>query len=358
MFNVDISRHLFGTVDTPNGKADSVYQYTLEANTVLGPMSISVLEYGATLQRCVVPDASGKATDLVLGFDTLPEYQQRKAYFGATAGRYANRIARGHLTLEGNTYPLSANEGRNHLHGGKRGFDQQLWSSEITPEGDGVIFRHSSPHGDMGYPGNLTVSVTYRLLAEGGLAITFQATTGQKTVCNLVNHAYWNLNGHASGSILGQVAQFSAPFYTPVDDEQIATGEVLSVRDTPFDFQHGKPLGKDINEVSALGYDHNLVLSTAKQAGWRRCADIHSPDNGLGLRLKTTEPGVQLYTGGYLDSSVIGKGEQAYCPFAGFTLETQKFPGSPQYEHFPDSTLRPGEHYDHQMHFQFYHLNE
>lgn len=352
-----IQRRVFGSIVAPDGQQHRVHQFLIRAETALGPMTVSVLEYGATLQSVVVPDAAGEPIDLVLGFDDLAGYQQGQAYFGATAGRYANRIPEGRLNLAGKEYALSINEGHNHLHGGVHGFDRQHWAGEPTPDGTGVVFRLRSPDGDMGFSGNLDCAVTYRLVPSGGLRIDLEATTDKTTVCNLVNHAYWNLNGHASGSILDQVARFYAPFYTPVDSALLATGEIRSVAETPFDFQHGKRFGEDIAQLGKSGYDHNLVLGSPGSDGWRDCADVFSTRNGLGLRLHTTEPGVQLYTGGGLDESVTGKGGQPYCPYAGFTLETQKFPGSPGFAHFPSCTLQTGEHYDHGMHFQFYHHN-
>lgn len=340
-----------------------VQLWHLEAATVIGPIEIAVAEYGATLQSCVVPDALGNKTDIVLGHDTLSEYMAGSTYFGAIAGRYGNRLRNSLIQIDGSTYDLIPNEGSHQLHGGPVGFDKRIWAGGATADGKGLLFRLTSPDGDMGFPGCLEVEVEFRITEIGGLNIDLRATTDKTTVCNPVHHTYWNLGGHASGSVRSHVAQFNANFYTPVDGNLLTTGEILSVAGTPFDFRTPKPIGKDLDAVAGDsgraayeggGYDHNLVLGLPDPDGLRDCVKVFCPDNGLGMRLRTTEPGVQFYTGGYLSPDVIGKGCHPYDVAGGFTLETQKFPCSPEFSHFETPILRPDEAYEHRMQFEFF----
>ena len=353
-----------GSADFGTHNGQPVKLWTLAADTALGPMEIAVAEYGATLQRCVVPDARGTATDVALGHDDLAGYVEGQTFFGALAGRYGNRLRDSHVVIDGEPHDLVANEGAHCLHGGPRGFDKKVWQGGVLPDGDGLAFRLHSPDGDMGFPGNLTLDVAFRITGAGVLTIDMTAVTDRVTLCNPVQHGYWNLGGHASGTIRDQTARFAAEFYTPVDGDLLATGEVLSVTGTPFDFRVPKPIGRDLDGVSGDagrgvyaggGYDHNLVLGLPGADGLRDCVEVICPANGLGMRLRTTEPGVQFYTGGYLGAEVIGKGGHPYCANAGFTLETQKFPGSPQFAHFPQAVLRPDQTYHHRMLFSFFH---
>lgn len=345
----EISRVEFGTY-----QGQPVGLFELVADTELGRVELGIAEWGATLQRCVIPDASGKPTDIVLGYDSLADYVAGDCYFGAIAGRYGNRLRDGKLILGGNQFDLPVNEGTNQLHGGPIGFDKKIWQGTVTPEGDGVALRLVSPDGDMGFPGELTISVTYRVTPSGGLNVEFTAWTDKPTVCNPVQHALWNLGGHASGSVRDQVAGFDAAFYTPVDENLLATGEILSVTNTPFDFRAAKPIGRDLDSVAG-GYDHNFILGLPDTEGVRDCADIVCPSNGIGLKLRTNEPGLQFYTGGNLSPDVIGKEGKPYCQYGGFTLETQKFPCSPEFSHFPSAELHPKQTYNQQMLFTFYH---
>lgn len=350
-----VETETYGQID---GKA--VRAFTLTR----GPLKARVIEYGATLVECHVPDAAGKTADIVLGHDSLADYQKTATYFGTTAGRYGNRIRRGILEFDdGKTYQLSINEGKNHLHGGINGFHSKLWRGELVPDTDAVRFSYRSPDGEEGYPGTLDISVTYALTGDDALTIDFEATTDKPTICNPVHHSYWNLGGHASGDVLGQELTVFGDFYVPVDEELLATGEILSVAGTPFDFREPKTIGRDIRKIDNAGggrsndpsggYDHNLVLR-GEAGSLKPCIRAVDPVSGRGMELKTTEPGVQFYTGGYLNPSIIGKGGHGYCRYAGFTLETQKFPCSPEFSHFPPARLNPGETYRQRMAFRFF----
>jgi aldose 1-epimerase len=314
-------------------------------------LAAEVIEYGATLTRLVVPDRKGGGADIVLGFDRLEGYLSTRTYFGATAGRYANRIADARFSLDGASYQLGRNEGRNHLHGGFAGFDKMLWKGEADAARNSVRLLHRSPDGHEGYPGTVEAAVEYRLPGRGRLTIEMTAITDRPTVLNMVNHSYFNLAGHASGDVLRQLAMLDADHYTPVDRELIPTGEIAPVAGTPFDFTSAKAIERDLGAVEPRsGYDHNWVL---RGSGMRLCARADDPLSGLGLELWTTEPGVQFYIGGQLDGSEVGKGGTAYGRHAGFTLETQKFPDAPNRPNFPSSVLRPGESYRHLIEFRF-----
>jgi aldose 1-epimerase len=314
---------------------------------------LRVMEYGATLTELHVLDRSGRPADIVLGFGSLEGYLATRTYFGATAGRYANRIKDGRFALGGEEYQLTRNEGRNHLHGGFRGFDKVLWRGEADSARNSVRLHHRSPDGSEGYPGAVDAWVEYRLPGEGCLTIEMRAQTDRPTILNLVNHAYFNLAGHGSGDVLNQLVTIEADHYTPVDEALIPTGEIAVVRGTPFDFTRPRPISRDLRAPGMSGgYDHNWVLREGGP-GLRLCARAVDPGSGRMLELRTTEPGVQFYTGGQLDGSEIGKHGRAYQRFAGFTLETQKFPDSPNNPHFPSALLGPGATYRHLMEFRF-----
>lgn len=315
-----------------------------------------LITYGARLTELHVPDREGQPADIVLGFDTLDEYRATTTYFGATCGRYANRIRRGRFALDGQEVQLDVNEGANHLHGGHEGFDRKVWTLDEATDRR-ASFRTISEDGEMGYPGRLDVTATYELTDENQFLITMTATTSRVTPVNVVHHSYFNLAGQGSGDVLRQEMRLAAPFYTPVDGELLATGEIISVGGTPFDFRAAKPIGQDFAGLGSVGagvfeagggYDHNWVLGGAGQT-LRDCAEIRDPASGRRMTLWTDQPGVQVYTGGYLDDSIMGKGGRLLCQFAGFTLETQRFPGSPNHAHFPTSLLHPGETYLHRM---------
>lgn len=331
------------------GAADghAVQAVTLRA----GAMTATAITWGARLTELHVPDRHGVTADVVLGFDTLAEYMATDHYFGATCGRYGNRIAKGAFVLAGQAVQVDCNERGNHLHGGAQGFDRKHWS--IADHGpDHVTFAAVSEDGEMGFPGRCNLRAEYRLTATG-LSITMTADTTQTTVMNMVNHSYFNLGGQ--GTILGHDLQINAGFYTPVDAALLATGEILSVTGTPFDFRTAKPIGRDIAALPGAGegggYDHNWCLAGA---GMRDCATLSDPASGRRMTLRTSEPGVQVYTAGSLTDTVAAKAGRRMTRFGGLTFETQKFPGSPSHTHFPDCTLHPGQTYRHVMEFAFF----
>ncbi|EYD75273.1 Aldose 1-epimerase [Rubellimicrobium mesophilum DSM 19309] len=324
---------------------ESVRAVTLES----GALKARLITYGARLTELWVPDRRGNPADIVLGHDSLDDYVASKAYFGATVGRYGNRIAGGRFLLDGVEYQLDLNEGANHLHGGHQGFDRKNWTlGHLTPTS--VTFHATSWEGEMGYPGRCELTSTYELTDEG-LRIVMTAETSAPTVLNMVHHSYFNLAGE--GDVLAQELRLAAPFYTPVDAELLATGAILPVAGTPFDFMASKPIGRDIaGAPGGKGYDHNWCLSEAGVA-LRDCAEAHDPTSGRRMTLRKNQPGVQVYTGGYLSASMPGKRGETQHQYGGFTLETQKFPGTPNHPQFPSCVLRPGETYRHEMLFTF-----
>jgi aldose 1-epimerase len=308
-----------------------------------------LLTYGARLAGLWVPDRNRALADIVLGCDNLAGWRDEGRYMGAICGRYANRIANGCFVLDGREVQLDCNEGRQHLHGGSLGLDLKHWQIEEQSEGHATLVI-TSPDGDMGFPGTLTARVTYRI--EGlQLSIVMEATTDAPTVVNLVNHAYFNLAGHGSGDVLAQKLQVEAGFYLPVDETLIPTGEIRSVTDTAFDFQGSRPIGAQMPGPG--GFDHNLCLSSPLGAtGLRPCLRAQDPASGRSMHLSTTEPGVQFYTGAHL-AGMPGKAGAQYRRFAGFAVETQRFPNTPNIQHFPSARLEPGQTYHHEMQFDF-----
>lgn len=336
-----IRREPFGT--TADGRA--VEQFTL---TSTAGITITVLSFGGAIQSILIPDRRGAMADVTLGYDTLPEYEQDKSYLGSLVGRYANRIRAGRFSLDGREYELACNAGGNHLHGGIRGFNKAVWSVEPFEEnGDvGLVLQHVSPAGDEGYPGTLHVRVSYRLTAHAELAMEFHATTDAATPVNLTQHAYFNLAGSGSGDILGHVLEIFASRFTPVDATLIPTGELRSVRGTPFDFSTPEKVGARIGANDeqlrlAGGYDHNYVLDQTAN-GLALAARLTDPESGRGIDVHTTEPGMQFYTGNFLDGTVAGKGGVPHRYRSGLALETQHFPNSPNEPSFPSTILRPG----------------
>jgi aldose 1-epimerase len=352
-----IARSAFGRVDGVD-----VDGFDVDGGSGL---RMRLLSYGARLAELHVPDRAGRTVDVVLGFDTLDEYLANGSYFGATCGRYGNRIRGGRFTLDGHTVALPCNEGRNHLHGGRSGFDRRVWDANVDEARNEVTFALVSPDGDQGYPGRLAVTASYRL--DGAtLEIVMRASTDRATVVNLVNHAYWNLGGQGSGDIRKHELALNAGFYTPVDAELLPTGEILSVEGTPFDFRSAKPIGRNFAQVSygnstradgsgRSGYDHNWCLA-GEPGRMKLCARAVDPGSGRAMELHTTEPGVQLYTAGHLSAQTVAKAGLRYCPYAGFTLETQKYPDSPNHGHFPSPRVDPGTHAEHRMQFRFFSL--
>ncbi len=319
-------------------------------------LSAKLITYGARLTELHAPGRDGEMADIVLGFDDVASYVATDTYFGATCGRYGNRIRDGRFSLDGEAFQLSLNEGANHLHGGIAGFDRKNWDATVDEATNTVTFTAVSPHGEEGYPGTVNLSASYRLTDDDRLEIAIRGMTDRPTILNAVHHTYWNLAGHGSGDVRDQVLVLNSDFYTPIDAELLTTGEVLAVAGTPFDFSTPKAIGTDIDALADVGtghlvgggYDHNWCLKGDGEA-LRLCARVVDPASGRGLELHTTEPGVQFYTGGYLNETVIGKSNKPYCRFAGYTFETQKFPDTPNFAHFPSTIVAPGEVYDHRM---------
>jgi aldose 1-epimerase len=321
-------------------------------------MEIQITPYGATLVSVKVPDRSGDFADVVLGFDSLDGYTQTPAppYFGATIGRYGNRIAAGTFTLNGKTYTLAINNGKNSLHGGNRGFDKVIWTAKPNSPGDGLELTYLSKDGEEGYPGNLSVTVTYTLTDDDEIRIHYTATTDQDTVFNPTNHSYFNLAGHDSGDILGHTVTINADQYTPVDAGLIPTGELRKVEGTPFDFRQPHTVGERINAADEQiklggGYDHNWVLN--RTTGLEFAARVTDPKSGRVLEAYTTEPGLQFYTSNFLDGSFHGKGGRPYNYRAALTLETQHYPDSPNHPGFPSTVLKLGQQFDSTTVFRF-----
>jgi aldose 1-epimerase len=330
---------VFGTM--PDGRM--VKSYTLSNSNGLRAV---LIDYGATLVSLEVPDRTGKLADVVLGFTTLAEYQAKSPYFGAICGRVANRIALGKFSLDGKDYQLATNNDANHLHGGKVGFDKVLWTSEAREgaEGPEVVFNYLSKDGEEGYPGNLNLTVTYRLTDDNTLAVIYSATSDAATPFNPTHHSYFNLAGEGNGTILDHELRLNASHYTPVDATLIPTGEIAPVAGTPLDFTTATPIGKRIGMVEG-GYDHNFVLDRKDASGLVLAAQVLEPKSGRVMTIETTEPGLQFYTGNFLDGSFAGKSSKTYVKQGGFCLEAQHFPDSINQPKFPNTVLRPGETY-------------
>ena len=327
-----------------------------------GPVSLRLTDYGARLTELHLPGRDGTTADVVLGFDDVSSYVESPAYFGASVGRYGNRITRGRFALLGTEHRVDVNEKNNHLHGGTHGWDSRLWEVEaVDSDASSITFSTTSADGEMGFPGACDVTSTFAL---DGLRLTIEMTVlaHATTVVNMVHHSYFNLAGHASGDVLDQHMRIAGGFYVPVDGELMPTGEVLSVAGTPYDFLEAHPIGQHLHELPAVGadvfeggggWDHNWCLGVPDARGMVEAAEIVDPASGRRIRLSSTEPGLQMYTGGYLSDAIIGKGGNAYCQYAGFTLETQKFPDSPNVGHFPSTTVAEGGTYRHLMEFDF-----
>jgi aldose 1-epimerase len=331
---------------TAEGQVD---RYTLTNDR---GMRVQILTYGGIIQTIEVPDRWGRKANVVLGFDTLTDYVERSPYFGCITGRYANRIAHGRFTLDGAEYQLPVNDDANSLHGGTVGFDKHIWSTTPFQRGDavGLVMRHTSPHLDQGYPGTLTTTVTYTLTGDNALRIDYRATTDRPTIVNLTNHTYFNLAGEGSGGVEGHQLELNASRYTPVDPTLIPTGSVDPVAGTPMDFTRSTAIGTRVRDsfpqlVIGRGYDHNWVLDRRGNQGLVRAARVVEPDGGRVLTVHTEEPGIQFYTGNFLDGTLVGTGGRMYRQGDAFALETQHFPDSPNHGTFPSTVLRPGQTY-------------
>lgn len=320
-------------------------------------MEVRITNYGGIITVINVPDRDGKLGDVVIGHDTLEGYLYRSRYFGALIGRHANRIAHGRFCLHGISYSLAKNNGENHLHGGLRGFDKVVWSAREIPASELVSLEltYLSKDGEEGYPGNLKATVTYLLTNENELRVEYFATTDQDTIVNLTNHSYFNLA--CGGTILNHQLTINADNFTPVNKGLIPTGEIRSVKDTPMDFTCGTAIGARINNHDeqlcfAGGYDHNFVLRTATET-FRKAATVYEPTTGRVMEVSTTQPGMQFYSGNFLDGSIAGKSGRVYLKHSGCCFEPQHFPDSPNQPSFPSTLLKPGEEYRQTTSFKF-----
>lgn len=349
-----ISRDPFGT--DPDGKKVSRYSFGNKHG-----LNVAMFTYGATIQTIEVPDRWGRRGDVVLGLKTLDDYIAKSPYFGATIGRYANRIDKAQFTLDGRTYHIPANDnGVNALHGGTRGFDKHTWDAVEIVEHDrvGVRFTYVSADGEMGFPGRMTTVVTYTVDAQNQLTIHYHATTTKPTVLNLTNHAYFNLAGEGSGEVYDHVVTIDADRYTPIDALSIPLGPLPKVAGTPFDFRRPHTFGERIHDgvqqiLNAHGYDHNWVLRRRAGSAPSLAAKVYEPKTGRWLECWTDQPGVQVYTGNFLDGTISGISGRTYRQGDAFTLETQHFPDSPNRPSYPSTVLRPGRTFDSTTVFRF-----
>lgn len=341
----------------PAGEVKGAKVETITLSNAKG-VTAHILSYGATLQSLIGPDRNGKPADVLLGYDDLAGYVEKPNYFGVTVGRYANRIAKGRFSLDGKEYQLPLNNAPNSLHGGTRGFDKVVWRVISVENGPvaRVTFGYTSPDGDQGYPGKLEVTVTYALDEEGALSIEYKAATDKPTIVNMTNHAIFDLGGEGSSlGALGHKLTIPARAYTPVDSALIPTGELRPVQGSVFDFRAARVLGdgardgRDDQIVKGRGYDHNFALDAGLTARPKLAARLEDPVSGRVLEVLTTEPGVQLYTGNFLDGTLVGKHRHVYRMGDGVALEPQKFPDTPNQPAFGSARVDPGKPYHHLM---------
>ncbi len=340
-----MNRSAFGTL--PDGQA--VEAFTL---TNANGMEVKAITLGGIITSLKVPDKSRQLGDVVLGYDTLQGYLDKSPFFGTIVGRYGNRIGKGRFTLDGTSYQLSVNDGENSLHGGSEGFDKAVWDVEPFTRGSdvGLVLQHTSADGEMGFPGTLRTKVTYTLTEHGDWRVDYEATTDKVTVVNLTSHVYWNLAGESGGSIDGHELEIAAARYTPVDSGLIPAGEPAEVAGTPFDFRTPKTVGADLRVADqqllyAKGFDHNWVLDKGVTAEPEHVATLREPESGRTLRIATTEPGLQFYSGNFLDGTLVGTGGAIHRQGDALCLETQHHPDSPNRPDFPSTVLRPGQTY-------------
>jgi len=337
---INVGKSVFGKL--ADGRQVDMYTLTNAAG-----MRARIITFGASMVSLDVPDRDGKLADITLGYDTLAEWVKGSSYFGATVGRYANRIGKGKFKLDGKVYTLATNNGPNHLHGGIKGYNKVLWNAKSvkTKNGVGVEFTYLSKDSEEGYPGNLSATVLYTLTEANELRIDYTATTDKPTIVNLTHHSYWNLGGAAAGDILGHELMLAADQYTPTDEGLIPTGVMTPVKGTPLDFTKPTAIGARIAKVEG-GYDHNFVLRS-KSGKMALAARVTEPKSGRTMEIFTTEPGLQFYSGNFLDGSETGKGGVVYKKHFGFCLESQHYPDSPNKPHWPPVVLRPGQTYTH-----------
>lgn len=314
---------------------------------------IQVLNYGGIIKSLQVRDRTGQQRDIVLGYDTLESYEKQDKYFGALIGRCANRIGSSCFSMDGKAYSLTPNEGQNHLHGGVRGFDKKIWEARL--DGDKLELKYTSADGEEGYPGELTVTVTYSLTEENELYIDYQAVTNRNTIVNLTNHSYFNLNGHDSGSILGHSLKINSAFITPVKEDMIALGSMMPVAGSPFDFQDFYPIGERIDDSHEQlhiggGYDHNYIINGT---GMRLAAELIGDKSKIKMNVYTDMDGMQLYTGNFIEGAPLGKWGSSYQNRSAVCLETQFLPNAVNCPAFPSPVLRVGEVYRHRTVYQF-----
>lgn len=352
-----ITKEPFGSVG-----GEAVDRYTL---TNCKGMTVRILTYGGILQTIDVPDRRGETANVTLGFDNLEDYVTKSPYFGCITGRYANRIALGQFTLDGVTYQLPINNPPNSLHGGFVGFDKHVWAATPFESSDsvGLELKYTSPDGDQGYPGTLDTVVTYTLTKKNEIVMDYRATTDAPTIVNLTNHAYWNLAGEGTSDIYDHVLRLNADQYTPVDPTLIPTGAIDPVAGTPMDFTTPTAIGERIRDgfeqlVIGRGYDHNWVLNKSSgghghEKSLTLAAEVTEPTSGRVLSIYTTEPGIQFYSGNFLDGTLVGTSGRMYRQGDGFALETQHYPDSPNKPNFPSTVLRPGEVYETQTIYAF-----
>jgi len=343
----------YGT--TPEGRPIRLFTLTNASG-----MSADISDVGGVIVALRAPDRNGKLEDITLGYETAERYLEKGPYFGALIGRHANRIEGASFELNGVEYSLASNDGANHLHGGLRGFDKVVWDADIVPaEGGGEALRltYVSPDGEEGYPGTLRTTVLYTLTDDNELRIDYEAVSDQDTVVNLTNHAYFNLAGHAAGDIGGHELMIDAERFTPINAECVPTGEVRGVAGTPMDFRRLTPIGPgfasgDEQIANGGGYDHNWVLN-AGGGQLAKAAEVYEPTTGRVMEVFTTKPGIQFYSGNFLDGSIVGKGGAVYGKRSGLCLETQYFPNAMKHKHFPSPILRAGETYQHTTTYKF-----
>ena len=351
----EAKRESFGTL-ADGGKVEAVVLDNGHGATA------RIITLGASLQSLSVPDRSGKSANVVLGHAALDGYVKKPQYFGSTVGRYANRIANGRFDMDGRTYQLSTNEKTNSLHGGERGLDKVLWNIagiKRDAASASVSLGYVSADGEMGYPGKLSITATYTLDANNRLTIDYRATTDKPTIVNLSNHAYWNLSGEGSGSVMDQRLMIAADAYLPVDEKLIPTGEIRSVTGTVFDFRQAKPIGRNIrrgDEPQLLighGYDHNFVVGRSVANAPRMVARVEDPASGRVLTLLSAQPGLQFYSGNFLDGTTVGTGGHVYRQGDAFVLEPQLFPDTPNHPAFGSARLDPGKEYRNVIVYEF-----